>query len=95
MFMLIYAKLNTTGGPLTHTREIFSPVNTFLEVAEQETSECDAAVSSLNWSSTPLSLPLMGSRHYGCILAHKQKQFSWDYELLCVPSLCIQNKRVP
>ena len=59
MFMLISAKSNSTGGPLTHTREIFSPVNTSLEIAEQETSESGAAVSSLNWASTPLSLPLM------------------------------------
>ena len=34
MFMLISAKSNSTGGPLTHTREIFSPVNTSMEIAE-------------------------------------------------------------
>ena len=44
MFMLISAKSNSTGGHLTHTREIFSPVNTSLEIAEQEMSEYDAAV---------------------------------------------------
>ena len=52
MFMLISAMSNSTGGPLTHTREIFSPVNTSLEIAERETSECGAAVSSLNRAST-------------------------------------------